>query len=372
MHAPGFDELEGEDRVVAHFKYKTSMLGNIKFVGNLLVQKMLSSKIIFQCAEQLLEAKTDETLETLSVFLTAIGPMFDNKQWPRYDMLCGVFDRVKLLVKEKNSPASQRIKCLLKDVLDARAGNWQGRSKKNEPEGPMKISEVARQAKRDEAKEAHQSFRPDRNGEGRPRRDEPRVERGDDDWSTINVRSKPSKPAWGRTETPAAAPQTSGSAFSALGALSKKAPTRTREEEAAKQAKKEAEEAAEAAREKTAGSKSLEEWQSSLPAALSELYASADLDEAVERLEGLAQAHYEEVFSTYMWAVVEESKAERRVLAFQLLAALYERVFGAETLVSTLEAFFEEDGGFDDMTMDVPQIGNILKEECFPALQEVL
>ena len=34
--------------------------------------------------------------------------------------------------------------------------------------------------------------------------------------------------------------------------------------------------------------------------------------EAVERLEGLAQDYYEEVFSTYMWAVVEESKAERR------------------------------------------------------------
>merc|ERR1719487_141490 len=81
------DELEGDDKYEALVKYKTSMLGNIKFVGNLLVQKMLSSKIIFQCAEQLLEAKTDETLETLAVFLTAIGPMFDNKQWPRYEQL---------------------------------------------------------------------------------------------------------------------------------------------------------------------------------------------------------------------------------------------------------------------------------------------
>merc|ERR1719326_933051 len=154
---------------------------------------MLSSKIIFQCAEQLLEHKTDETLESLSVFLTAIGPMFDNKQWPRYDALCGVFDRVRTLVKDKNNGVSQRIKCLLKDVLDARAANWHGRSKKNEPEGPMKISEVARQAKRDEAAQNHQGFQPERNGP-RPRRDEPRVERGDDEWSTINVRAKPAKP----------------------------------------------------------------------------------------------------------------------------------------------------------------------------------
>ena len=72
---------------------------------------------------------------------------------------------------------------------------------------------------------------------------------------------------------------------------------------------------------------------------------SADLDEAVERLDGLAQAHHEEALDKYMWAVVEESKSERRVLAFQLLAALYERAFGADTLVSSLDAFFEEDAG---------------------------
>ena len=42
---------------------------------------------------------------------------------------------------------------------------------------------------------------------------------------------------------------------------------------------------------------------------------SKDLDEAVERLDGLAQAHHEEALDKYMWAVVEESKSERRVLA---------------------------------------------------------
>merc|ERR1711937_669848 len=134
-----------------------------------------------------------------------------------------------------------------------------------------------------------------------------------------------------------------------------------------------AKKAKEAARDvKPAGSKDLEEWRSSLTGALKELYASADLDEAVERLEGLAQAHYEEALDPYMWAVVEESKSERRVLAFQLLAALYERVFGADTLVSSLDAFCEEDAGFDDLKMDVPNIVSILKDEAFPALKEVV
>jgi len=154
--------------------------------------------------------------------------------------------------------------------------------------------------------------------------------------------------------------------------LSKKAAPRSKEEEAAKQAKKEAKKAKEAALQKPAGTKDLDEWSSSLSGALKEFYASKDLDEAVERLDGLAQAHHEEALDKYMWAVVEESKSERRVLAFQLLAALYERAFGADTLVSSLDAFFEEDAGFDDLKMDVPNIVSILKDEAFPALKEVV
>jgi hypothetical protein len=244
----------------------------------------------------------------------------------------------------------------------------------------MKISEVARQARRDEAMQSNQDFKPARNGPGPSRRDEPRVERGADEWSQVNSSRKPNNvSAWNKrpAESAAAAPQSSASTFSAFGALSKKSGTRTREEEAAKQAKKEAKkakeakEAAEAASEKPTGSKDLDEWSSYLAGALTEFYASQDLDEAVERLEGLAPAHYDAAFTTYLWVAVE-SKAERRKHAFQLLAALYERVFGADVLVSTLDAFLEEDGGLDDMAMDVPNIVSILKDEAFPVMQDVL
>ena len=43
------------------------MLGNMKFVGELLCKKMLSSKIIFQCVDELLDVKNDEAIETLAV-----------------------------------------------------------------------------------------------------------------------------------------------------------------------------------------------------------------------------------------------------------------------------------------------------------------
>ena len=76
--------------------------------------------------------------------------------------------------------------------------------------------------------------------------------------------------------------------------MSKKAAPRSKEEEAAKQAKKEAKKAKEAVLQKPAGSKDLDEWSSSLSGALKEFYASKDLDEAVDRLDGLAQAHHEE------------------------------------------------------------------------------
>merc|ERR1719424_93630 len=126
------------------------MLGTMKLVGQLLITKMLSSKIIFQCAQELLSVKNEETLETLATFLHAIGPAFDSPNWARYAQLNQVFDTVNRLAASKKEVPSSRIRCLLKDVSDARAKGWSGKSKKNEPEGPMKISDVARQAKREE------------------------------------------------------------------------------------------------------------------------------------------------------------------------------------------------------------------------------
>lgn len=55
-----------EERFEAQVKYKEKMLGNVKLVGQLLVQGILSAKVIMRCCDQLLQVGNEETLETLS------------------------------------------------------------------------------------------------------------------------------------------------------------------------------------------------------------------------------------------------------------------------------------------------------------------
>ena len=52
---------------------------------------------------------------------------------------------MKDLTKEKT--LSARVKCLLRDVLDIRAAGWRNSKKTNQPEGPMKLTEVKRQVR---------------------------------------------------------------------------------------------------------------------------------------------------------------------------------------------------------------------------------
>jgi len=147
----GIEALSGEDREEARHAYRTKMLGNMKFVGQLLINKMLSSKVILQCTEELLHWQSEETLETLCVFLQTIGPAFDSHEWKSRGALTGVFHRLSQLVSDKKVTA--RIKCLIKDVIELRAAGWDKRGKPSgQPEGPKALSEVKSQWVKDNEK----------------------------------------------------------------------------------------------------------------------------------------------------------------------------------------------------------------------------
>jgi len=377
---PGFEELEGEDRFNALVKYKTSMLGNMKFVGQLLIYKMLSSKIIFQCVDQLIEVKNDETLETLAVFLQTIGPQFDTEAWPRYDQLNQVFVKIGAMCRAKEGIAP-RIKCLLKDVLDARATGWKGRAKTNQPEGPMKIAEVARQARRED-NSGHGG-----GGGGRPpppREREPRQEKQADEWATVASSSQRKRM---ETRAPLGNSNSAGVAssqgsFGALAAKNRTAkPERSREEEQEKQARKEAKKAKELARQEEeekakktqADAKSMEEFQEELPKCLRELWGSHDVDEAVTRLEkfNLEVDEHEASVAQFLLAITEE-KPEKRKLGFKLMAGIFTR-YGKSALSAGLEQWFEdEDCGYECMKSDVPKLSEVIEEELLPAISSVL
>uniref|UniRef100_A0A7S4SH97 MIF4G domain-containing protein n=1 Tax=Alexandrium monilatum TaxID=311494 RepID=A0A7S4SH97_9DINO len=141
------DKLDAEERTQVEFKYKTRMIGNIRFVGALLTRKMLASKVMFAIIEELLTHTTPEALESLATLLTVVGPTFDRTEWAYHDLFTTVFKQVKA-ISEKAS-CNPRARCLLKDLLDLRQRGWQDTRPKR-CEGPTTLQGVAQQVAAEE------------------------------------------------------------------------------------------------------------------------------------------------------------------------------------------------------------------------------
>lgn len=110
----------------AEVKYKTAMLGNIKFVGRLLVTQLIASRILVQAAAQLLEEKSDVTLECLCALLMATGKEFDNSSWKFHQSLLHIMHKARVLLEETPN-LSSRIRFLITDVFDCQKRGWRTR-----------------------------------------------------------------------------------------------------------------------------------------------------------------------------------------------------------------------------------------------------
>jgi len=122
-------DIDADERAEIELKNKLQVLGNFKFIGALLVQGMISTKILLRVIVHLLREPTAGFLECLAVFLTAVGPTFDRKEWDSCNELCRVFEQVEELSAKQDLPA--RTRYLLKDVLDLRASGWKKLSRPN-------------------------------------------------------------------------------------------------------------------------------------------------------------------------------------------------------------------------------------------------
>ncbi|CAK0874867.1 unnamed protein product [Prorocentrum cordatum] len=124
----GLDRLGGEERTEAEFRYKTTMLGNIRFVGALLVRRILASKVLLAIIAELLSSPTREALEALTALLVVVGPSFDSDEWVHKDKLDAVFAEMQATADRPS--CEKRSRCLLKDVLDMRRQGWRDRRPK--------------------------------------------------------------------------------------------------------------------------------------------------------------------------------------------------------------------------------------------------
>lgn len=112
-----------EDDEMKRQKLRKQMIGNAKLLGELLGRALVPSVVLFECCKELFVCNTEATLETLAALLTAVGPHFDNTSFRRRAQLEEVFSSVRALVQ--SGEVGARPRCLLQDVLDLRARQWQ-------------------------------------------------------------------------------------------------------------------------------------------------------------------------------------------------------------------------------------------------------
>jgi len=120
-----FAGLEGDEPFELAMTLKTCRLGNMRFVGDLLVQGLLATKLMPAIILELLNGD-EAALESLIAFLTVVAPCFEDKPSLYQASLRDAFKALHRKKAEKG--LSARLNCLLSDLFDDRARGWTGRS----------------------------------------------------------------------------------------------------------------------------------------------------------------------------------------------------------------------------------------------------
>jgi len=116
-----FVGLGDDDCFEVEMKLKTRRLGNMRFIGDLLVRRLLAPKLLPPIVHELMNGD-EGALESLMALLMVVAPEFDMKpslyQAPVRDA-CALLQR-----KFTEKAVSSRICCQINDLLDAKARSW--------------------------------------------------------------------------------------------------------------------------------------------------------------------------------------------------------------------------------------------------------
>lgn len=358
---------------------KRSALGNVKFVGELLVRGMLSSRLLVACAESLLQCQDacPEALESLSALLTVVGKAFDGRpEWQYTKRFDAIFIQIQELTKNKKVPA--RVRFLLRDLLELRQAGWpeQGRPA-TAKEGPMRLDEVKEKAMTEVL-----DF---------PKAGPSRQSRGcknKDTWARASA-SKNAVPATpqhlqgngrksARDDRQQSRKQESGKLAKEDGkeerAL-KAAPTSANIKEAAevpKQAEDPQPSVAAAAPAATSFDARL--FHREMSQTLKDLSGDGNVGAAVRRIraQSVPLVHHAKEFADLLTRAAEETRGPARRSAFAFaasLAAAEPSAFDRAECIAGTKIFFEE--VFDDLCDEVPRLAFIATSEMVPTLQSV-
>ena len=125
--------LDDEER-----RMRIKSVGNIRFIGELFKQNMLTCKIMHQCIKHLLNQADEENLECLCKLLTTIGKVLESKNTD----LSEYFKQMQQIANKKGK-VSSRIRFMLQDVIDLRSNKWIPR---RDDSNPKTMDQIQREA----------------------------------------------------------------------------------------------------------------------------------------------------------------------------------------------------------------------------------
>mmetsp|Transcript_83852 Transcript_83852/g.260744 ORF Transcript_83852/g.260744 Transcript_83852/m.260744 type:complete len:213 (-) Transcript_83852:86-724(-) len=130
---PELQQYSGEELAFQTNKLKGRVLANMRFIGNLFLRQLLTSKIISSIVQELMMCDSasavpeEHVVECVVELLGSIGYTLESMPAGKAALVqvCG---RLKDLKQKKNKEGkavyTKRIQFLIQDLLDARAAGW--------------------------------------------------------------------------------------------------------------------------------------------------------------------------------------------------------------------------------------------------------
>ncbi|CEM18459.1 unnamed protein product [Vitrella brassicaformis CCMP3155] len=143
-------KLSSDDQEIKLKKLKDRILGNIKFIGELFLRRLLSAKVVKEVVTSLIGADASYSpeelfIECLCKLITTIGSTLESTDAGK-QLLTHFSSRMKEL--KAQDKYSKRIKFALQDVLDLRQNDWRQKVHK---EKAKSLRDIRKDVEREEA-----------------------------------------------------------------------------------------------------------------------------------------------------------------------------------------------------------------------------